>query len=122
MKEIVIFMLLLQFNLLFVLAEDVDLEVYLTTEHKGDVYLNLDGKDLGTIPGIIKNLPTGYHYFKVKWTDEKGKIYTKGEEIKIKSEDRQLYLSTTKEYQCWKPFIYGLIGGLCGFWVIFSSL
>ncbi|MGQ9705646.1 MAG: hypothetical protein ACUVWP_01405 [bacterium] len=117
MKKLIIFILLFLFNLQLLLAETVDLEVYLTTEHKGDVYLNLDGKDLGTIPGVIKNLPTGYHYFKIKWTDEKGKVYTKWEKIKITSEENRLYLSTAEEYKAWWPVLYGIIGGIGGFWV-----
>jgi len=119
MRRFIIFILLLLINLQFLFSENIDLEVYLTTEHKGDVHLNLDGKDLGTIPIIIKNLPTGYHYFTIRWINENGKTCTKIEKIKITSKDNRLYLSTTKEYNYLKPFLYGLLGGIGGFWVVF---
>jgi len=121
MKRLIIIILLFLININFLWAENIDIEVYMADDNKGDVNLIVDRKELGTIPLVIKNIGTGNHYFTIKWVDESGKTCTKFENIKITSKDKCLYLSTIKvKSKEWVPFFCGFCGGALVFWLIFS--
>jgi len=117
--KLIIFISLLVTNIQLLFAEYIDLEVYLSTEYKGSIYLSVDGKDKGTIPTLISNLPVGYHYFKIRWLDDKGNYCDIKEKIMITSKDVRLYLSKMKKYTLWGPFSYGLVS-VGVFWAIVS--
>jgi hypothetical protein len=122
MKRLIIFGFLFLFNVQFLLAENIDLEVYLADDYKGDVNLIVDRKELGTIPIVIKNLDTGHHYFKIRWVDKSGKSCTKFENINITSQDKRLYLTTIKiKGKNWKPILLGVLGGGLILWLLISN-
>jgi len=111
MRKIFIILILLLINLNIVLADNINLEVYLTDDSKGDVRLNLDDMDVGNLPVLIKDMPVGEHRFTMRWTDDKGRSHSRSEMISIKNIDKTLYLSISKDRKSgYKPLIFGIIG------------
>ena len=111
MRKIFIILILLLINLNIVLADNINLEVYLTDDSKGDVRLNLDDMDVGNLPVLIKDMPVGEHRFTMRWTDDKGRSHSRSEMISIKNIDKTLYLSISKDRKSgYKPLMFGIIG------------
>jgi hypothetical protein len=123
MREIFIILILLLLNLNIVLADNINLDVYLTGDSKGDVRLDLDDMNVGNLPILIKDIPVGEHRFTMRWTDDKGRVHSRSELINIKQMDRALYLSISKERKSgYKPLIFGMIGGAVVIGIITSVL
>jgi len=111
MRKIFIVILLILLILNPVLADGIDLSVYLTNDSKGDVRLNLDDMDVGNLPVLIKDMPVGEHRFTMRWTDDNGRSHSRSEMISIKNVDKTLYLSLSKDRKSgYKPLIFGIIG------------
>ncbi|MGQ9705644.1 MAG: hypothetical protein ACUVWP_01395 [bacterium] len=112
MRKIFVILLLLLLNLNIVLADNINLEVHLTDDSKGDVRLDLDSMDIGNLPVIIKDIPVGEHRFTMKWIDDNGRSHSRSELINIRQVNRALYLSITKDRKSgYLPLFLGIVGG-----------
>ena len=117
MRRLVIIMLFIFANSKILLAENINLEVYLSIEQSEKASLSVDGMDVGKMPAVINDLPVGRHNFKIKLESDDGKVYTCSYNIDIPQKCNRIYLPISKEVLSqWKPFLYGIIGGTTGFW------